>query len=121
MWKPVERGDLYRSEAPRDDPRRTRIYVVMSRPEFLLSRYTTAICVPIYSAIAGLATEVVFDERNGLKHPSAARCDEITRIRRDRLTEFLGRAKPEQLLQLSQAVALACSISPEDLVDGSSR
>lgn len=117
----MERGDLFRSTAPADDPRRMRIYVVLSRTEFLLSRYTTAICVPIYSTIAGLVTEVVFDERNGLKYPSAARCDEITSVRRDRLTEFLGRATTEQLSQLARAAAAACAIRPEDLVGGSSR
>lgn len=114
----MERGEIYRSTAPDDDPRRMRIYVVVSRPEFLLSRYTTAICVPVYSTIAGLDTEVVFDERNGLKFPSAARCDEITSVRRDRLTQFLGRATSEQLLQLARAVAAACWIFPEDLGPG---
>lgn len=71
--------------------------------------------MPIYSSILGLETEVRFDERNGLKRPSAARCDEVTSMAREVLTDFIGNATARQLGELSRALAVALAIRAEEL------
>ena len=113
----MRRGDLYRVPSPLDDPRRARVYVVISRDQFLSARYSMAACVPIYSSVMGLETEVIFDVANGLKHLSAARCDEVTSVQRSVLRDFIGFASEAQLTELSRALAIALGISPADIAD----
>ena len=109
----MRRGDLYRVARPENDPRPARIYVVVSRDAFLEVAYSSAACVPVYSTVHGLETEVLLDERNGLKRLSAARCDEVTSLPRSRLTDFIGTATPSQVNELATALAVAFSIGPE--------
>lgn len=111
----MQRGDLYRTRTPVTDPRPSRAYVVVSRDEFLRVPCPTVVCVPIYSTVHGLATEVIFDSVNGLGHTSAARCDEVTSVPRAVLRDFVGAATPSQLQQLSCALAVALNIAPRDL------
>jgi mRNA-degrading endonuclease toxin of MazEF toxin-antitoxin module len=60
---------------------------------------------------------VVLDERNGLKHRSAARCDEATTVQRTQLRDSFGRASDDQLRELSGALAIALDISAADIAD----
>ncbi len=113
----MRRGELYLVPTSANDPRRARVYVIVSRDQFLLANYSLAACVPVYSTIMGLGTEVLFDVSNGLKHVSAARCDEVTSIQRAVLRDFVGYSSERQLVQLSRALAVALQISPEDLAD----
>ena len=55
----MRRGDLYRvyKGAPHD-PKRFRIFVVVSRQILVESRFSTTICAPIYSRYDGLSTQV---------------------------------------------------------------
>jgi mRNA-degrading endonuclease toxin of MazEF toxin-antitoxin module len=73
--------------------------------------------VPVYSSAQGLATEVALDETNGLKHPSAARCDELQRILRSDLRNFVGTLSVEQTRQMGRALAIALEITPADVAD----
>lgn len=113
----MRRGELYRVAHPQHDPRPARIFVVVSRQPFLDVRYSSAACVPVYTTIQGIDTEVILDENNGLKHRSAARCDEVTSLPRAVLTDFVGTVSESQLRELSAAVALALDIRREDLAD----
>lgn len=113
----MRRGEVYRVPNPPNDARRARVYVVVSRNEFLNVRYSKAVCVPIYSTIQGLGTEVIFDVSNGLKHMSAARCDEVTSLPRPILRDVIGSASAAQLRELSRALALALQITSEDIAD----
>lgn len=102
---------------PPGDVWSSRIYLVVSREEFLAVKYSSAVCVPVYTTIAGIDTEVILDESNGLKHRSAARCDEVTSVSRALLTDYLGMISVDQSRLLSRALALALSIAPEAIAD----
>jgi mRNA interferase MazF len=46
----VRRGDLYRVErGSQRDPKKSRVFVVVSRQELIDSRFSTVICAPVYS------------------------------------------------------------------------
>ena len=62
----MERGELHRATPHPQDPRRIRIFLVVSRPELIQSNYSTVICAPVYSTRSGLASELEVDEREGL-------------------------------------------------------
>ncbi|MPZ71461.1 MAG: type II toxin-antitoxin system PemK/MazF family toxin, partial [Actinobacteria bacterium] len=55
----MRRGDLYRVRLPGGgDPKRSRVFVVVSRPTLIDSRFSTVVCAPVYSRRDGLATQV---------------------------------------------------------------
>jgi mRNA interferase MazF len=84
--------------------------VVVSRQEFLDSTYSSAVCVPVYSSFVGLPTEVPLGEKDGLKHSSAARCDEVTSLAKARLTNFVASLSTEKMRELDQALIAALDI-----------
>jgi mRNA interferase MazF len=113
----MQRGELYRVRHPSGDARLFRTFIVASRNGFLEANYASATFVPVYSTIHGLDTEIVLDERNGLKHPSAGRCDDLQRVLRRDLTDFVGALHRSQLVDFSRALANALEILPEHLED----
>lgn len=113
----MERGDIYLTAPNPPDPRRRRAFIVVSRAELIASRYSSVVCVPLYTAFVGTPTEVAMDEHSGLKRLSYARCDELTSVPRGRLTEFVGRVPLEKLRDLNRAMAVALDIRPSDLLD----
>jgi len=47
----LKRAELYRVfKGSRTDPKRSRVFVVVSRQALLDSRFSTVVCAPIYSA-----------------------------------------------------------------------
>ncbi len=68
----MRRGELYRVAHPSaQDPKRSRVFVIVSRQVLIDSRFSTVICAPVYSAHAGLSTQVLVGEDEGLKHESS--------------------------------------------------
>ena len=57
----LRRGELYRVRHPSGDTKRSRVVVVVSRPAHLASRFSTAICAPVYSQRGGLSTDTSQD------------------------------------------------------------
>jgi mRNA interferase MazF len=113
----LERGEIYLTAPNPPDLRRRRAFVVVSRPELIASRYSSVVCVPLYTSFVGIPTEVALDEHSGLKRLSYARCDELTSVPRTRLSEFVGRVPAEKLSELGRAMAVALDIQPSDLAD----
>ncbi|MFB3041784.1 MAG: type II toxin-antitoxin system PemK/MazF family toxin, partial [Candidatus Poribacteria bacterium] len=92
----MKRGDLYRVFKPSSrDPRRSRVFVVVSRQILIDSRFSTVICAPIYSAYHGLPTQVPVGIDEGLKHDSSIHCDELISIPKSSLTNYVSRLSPE--------------------------
>ena len=115
----MKRGELYRVYRPSaQDPRRHRVFVVVSRQALLDSRFSTAICAPIYSSHDGLATQVVVGVEVGLKHASSIHCDELVSLHKAALTDYVGALTGGQLARLGEALAIAMDI--EHLAMGSS-
>ncbi len=110
MTLPVRRGELYRIPTRGEDPRRERVFIVVSRDVFLASNYSSALCVPVYSGYGGLPTEVIVGAEHGLKHESTARCDEVTSVAKRLLTNYVGSLTEERIAALDRALAVALGV-----------
>ena len=107
----MKRGELYRvyKGAPHD-PKKFRVFVVVSRQVLIDSKYSSVICAPIYSAYDGLSTQVRVGIGEGLKHESSIHCDELVSIPKSRLTHFVGALPLEQIQQLDKALKIALEL-----------
>lgn len=64
----MKRGELYRVKKPSSrDPKKSRVFVVVSRQILIDSRFSTVICAPIYSRHDGLSSQVLVGIDEGLK------------------------------------------------------
>lgn len=106
----MRRGDLYRVYHPDGDPKRFRVYVVVSRQILIDSRFSTVICAPVYSNRSGLITQVAAGIEEGLKHESWITCDELVSIRKSDLTNFVGSLSPSKIADLNRALAIALDL-----------
>ncbi len=107
----MERGNLYRVKNPsRIEPKKFRVYVVVSSREFILLNYPTLICAPIYTKCIGLPSEVEVGIDEGLKHDSCIHCDELVSIEKSKLTNFIGSLSEQKIRELNQALKIALEI-----------
>jgi mRNA interferase MazF len=107
----MRRGELYRVYKARSrDPKKYRVFVVVSRQILLDSRFSTAICAPIYSSFDGLSTQVFLGIEEGLKHDSSIHCDELVSIPKSSLTHFIGTLGPDKIQALIRALAIAIGL-----------
>ena len=44
----MRRGELYRVAKPAADPKRSRVFVIVSRQVLLESNFSTVVCAPVY-------------------------------------------------------------------------
>jgi mRNA interferase MazF len=99
----LKRGDLYLVKHPTaTDPRRQRVFVVVSRQALIDSSFSTVVCAPIYSRRDGLATQVDVNIDQGLKHESSVHCDELVSLPKSQLTNYGGSLRFSKLLELDQ-------------------
>ena len=107
----MKRGDLFLAEkAAKNDTKKQRVFVVVSRQVLIDSAYSTVICAPIYSEAEGISTQVSIGISEGLKHQSAIRCDELISIRKSDLTNFIGTLSPQKIIELNSALRIALAI-----------
>ena len=107
----MRRGELYRVyKASRSDPRRSRVFVVVSRQILIESTFSTVVCAPVYTSYDGLSTQVLVGTAEGLKHESSVHCDELISIPKAALTDFVGRLSEPKMAALDQALAVAVGI-----------
>jgi mRNA interferase MazF len=107
----VKRGELYRVANPSSkDPRKQRVFVIVSRPVLIDSRFSTVICAPVYSAHDGLSTQVLIGIEEGLKHESSIHCDELISLPKSVLTNYVGVLSPEKLDALDHALSIALDL-----------
>jgi mRNA interferase MazF len=106
----LRRGQLYRIKHPDGDPKRSRVVVVVSRDAHLATRFSTAICAPVYTQRGGLASEVEVGPAEGLKHASAILCDVLTSFPRAQLTDYVGALGPAKLAALRAALRVALDV-----------
>lgn len=110
----MKRGELYRVAKPPSDPKKFRVYVVVSRQDLLDSRFSTAICAPVFTRYQGLATQVPVDLEEGLKHQSCVCCDELVSLPKSVLTHYMGRLSPQKMAELDRALAIALDLPEAD-------
>jgi mRNA interferase MazF len=106
----MKRGDLYRARRPGGDPKRTRVYVVVSRQASIDSRFSLVICAPIFSHGEGLATQVRIGPNEGLKHESWIMCDQLVSAPKGELTDYRGSLGPRKLGELNEALRIALDL-----------
>jgi mRNA interferase MazF len=107
----MRRGELYRVHRPSaSDPKRYRVFVILSRQVLIDSRFSTVICAPVYSSFHGLSTQVPIGVDHGLKHESSIHCDELVSIPKTSLTHFIGTLSPAKTEELNRAVAVGVGL-----------
>ena len=92
------------------DPKKQRVFVIVSRQILIDSRFSTVICAPVYTTYDGLATQVSIGPDEGIKHESSINCDELVSLPKSALTNFIGILPPEKAEALNQALQIALDI-----------
>ncbi len=107
----MKRGELYRVSHPSSrDPKKSRIFVVISRQVLIDSRFSTVICAPVYSVHDGLSTQILVGIDDGLKYDSSIHCDELVSLPKSALTNFVGKLSPQKLDALDRALHIALEL-----------
>ncbi len=108
----MKRGEIFRIyKATSRDPKRYRLFVVVSRQILIESRFSTVICAPIYSKHDGLLTQVKVGIEEGLKHDSSIHCDELISIQKTFLTNYIGSLSPQKIVELNVALREALALT----------
>jgi len=106
----VKRGELYRVFRPSGDPKKARVFVIVSRNALIETRFSTVICAPVYSRHNGLSTQVAVGTEDGLKHDSSIHCDALMSIPKSVLTNYVGSLSPAKIQVLNQALHVALDL-----------
>ncbi|MBI1870602.1 MAG: type II toxin-antitoxin system PemK/MazF family toxin [Chlamydiae bacterium] len=107
----MKRGDLYRVyKASSFDPKKFRVFVIVSRQILIDSKFNTVICAPIYSSYDGLSTQIKVGIVEGLKHESGIHCDELISLPKSSLTHFVGSLSESKIEELQEALKAALEL-----------
>jgi mRNA interferase MazF len=107
----MKRGELYRvHNGSKDDPKKYRVFVIVSRQILLDSKFSTVTCAPVYSAYDSISTQVQIGTEEGLKHESSIHCDELISLPKTLLTNYIGTLSGEKLSELKEALMIALEI-----------
>jgi len=108
----LRRGDLFRVRRPgAADPKRSRVFAVVSRQAVIDSRFSTVVCAPVYTRRDGLATQVELGAEDGLKHESSIHCDALVSLPKAMLTDFVASLAPLRMRALDQALRVALALA----------
>ena len=92
------------------DPRKQRVFVVVSRQAIIGTRFSTVICAPVYSRHDGLSTQVRIGVEHGLKKESSIHCDELLSLPKSLLTQYVGRLDGDTTAALNAALLIALAL-----------
>jgi mRNA interferase MazF len=107
----MKRGDLYRVyKGSKIDPKKYRVFVVVSRQVLIDSKFSTVICAPVYSNYSGISTQIPVGIKEGLKHDSCIYCDELISIPKSSLTNYIGTLSYEKIEELNHTLKVALEI-----------
>jgi len=107
----VKRGELHRvNKGSANDPKRSRVFVVVSRQVLIDSRFSTVMCAPVYSAFDELSTQVRAGVSEGLKHESSIHCDELISIPKSALTDSIGRLDQAKIAKLDKSLEVSIGL-----------
>ena len=67
-------------------------------------------CPTLTALRVGLATEVGVGLEEGLRHPSVINCDQLTRLEKSVLTDYIGMLSSRKLSELRTALRVALSV-----------
>jgi len=107
----MRRGELYLVRKPgANDPKKQRVFAIVSRQLLIDSRFSTVICAPVYSRHDGLSTQVRVDTAEGLKHESSIHCDELVSLPKTFLTRYVGQLDSLRIEELDIALRVALDL-----------
>jgi len=107
----VRRGELFLVKKPgSQDPKRQRVFAVVSRQALIDTRFSSVICAPVYSRHDGISTQIRIGIEEGLKRDSSIHCDELVSLPKAMLTHFVGRLNDEKTEELDRALATALDL-----------
>lgn len=115
----MRRGELYRVRRPGSgDPKKSRVFVVVSRETLIRSRFSTVICAPVYSRREGLATEVAVGIDEGLRHDSSILCDALVSLPKSALTDFVGTLSAQRMQEVDESLRVALALEEQTNLTG---
>ncbi|MCL2833384.1 MAG: type II toxin-antitoxin system PemK/MazF family toxin [Treponema sp.] len=104
----MKRGELYKVNKNVDnDPKKQRVFLIVSRQELIDKNFSTVICAPIYSNYGGLQTQVEVGADEGLKHDSTVFCDALMSIQKSLLTNYIGQLSAVKMQEVNIALRTA--------------
>jgi mRNA interferase MazF len=107
----MQRGELYLVRKPGSrDPKKQRVFVVVSRQLVIDSKVSTLIGAPVFSRHDGLSTQVKLGPEHGLKHESSIHCDELVSLRKEVLTHYVGRLDHTSMQRMDHSLAIALNL-----------
>jgi mRNA interferase MazF len=107
----VTRGELFLVRKPGSgDPKRQRVYVLVSRQPLISSKFSTVICAPVYSRHDGLSTQVAIGPDEGLKGGSSIHCDDLVSLSKSLLTHYVGRLGESKITELNRSLLIALAL-----------
>ena len=107
----MRRGEFYRVRRPSSlDPKKFRVFAIVSRQILIDSPFPTVICAPVYTAYEGLSSQVAVGMDEGLRHDSNIHCDELISLPKSMLTHCVGRLSPEKLNLLGKTLRIALQL-----------
>ena len=110
----MRRGELYRVKRPSSrDPKKFRVFVIVSRQILIDSRFSTVICAPVYTTYKGLSTQVAVGIGEGLKHDSSIHCDELISLPKHMLTDYVGNLRSDKLYLLEKSLKISLQLNDE--------
>ncbi len=114
----MTRGQLYvvRKQGAQD-PRKQRVFVVVSRQALADTRFSTLICAPVYSQHDGLSTQVRVGVAEGLKKESSIHCDELVSLPKAVLTHYVGSLSATTLKQVNRAPAISLGLEDSESIE----
>ncbi|MGH9509600.1 MAG: type II toxin-antitoxin system PemK/MazF family toxin [Terriglobales bacterium] len=108
----MTRGELYLVRKPGSrDPKRQRVFVIVSRQALVDSKFSTVVCAPLYSRHDGLSTQVQIGPEQGAKHQSCIHCDELVSLPKAMLTHYIGRLDEKKVEELNRALMAALDLA----------
>ena len=118
MSSGLRRGEIYRVyQSQHGDPKKSRCFAVVSRQDLLDSKANRVLCATINTTDVGLSTEVQVGVDEGLKRDSVINCDQITRLEKSMLTDYVGALSLAKLKLLRVALVVAFDIDDDPDAD----
>ena len=108
----MKRGEFYRvRRASIPDPKEHRVYLIVSRQDFIDTPFSTVICAPVYSKYRDeITTQVEVGANEGLKHDSAIYCDALISIQKSLLTDYVSTLSGTKMNEVNIALRDALAI-----------
>ena len=107
----MKRGDLFLVyKGSKNDPKKQRVFLVVSRQDCIDKGFSSVICAPVYSKYHGISTQVVVGVNEGLKHDSVVFCDDLISLPKCILTNYIGHLSDFKMQEINAALRIALAV-----------